>query len=321
MAESRIAELVEKQSEADLRASIVITTYRRPEMLAELLEALHSQIAERPVEVIVVDNCPDASARQEIEGRKDTALRYIHERRSGVVHARNRAVAAAQGEYVIMLDDDEVPAAGWLDAWLNQADGDTDASFGRIVHRPLGPCPPDLASQVARNYSRDLRSPTGRDISDRWAYLGTGNAMFHRTRCLGPGDVFDVRFNSRGGEDVWLIRSLVKNGRRLLWNDAALVEELVSPDRMTLPALRLRRFNQGQLRCILMFGEGGIASLARVSPWMLVGLVQYAGYSVAAFAAGLVARDRRAHFLCEAGGGAGKMLWWQKARLLAYASD
>lgn len=304
-----------------LDASIVITTYRRPAMIGELLAALHPQIQSRAVEIIIVDNCPDSSAKVVVERFTDPQLRYAHEPRSGVVHARNRGVAEAKGTYVIFLDDDEVPGGRWLDAWLAQADGHTGASFGRIVPHLLGQCPPELAKQVERNFSRDMHRSTGTDISEFSAYLGTGNAMFHKARCLWQSEPFDLRFNARGGEDVWLIRGLVKQGCRLLWNHEAIVNELVPEDRMTLDSLQLRRYNQGQLRCILMFGTGGLGGLARVAIWMLVGTIQYAGYGAAARLAGVVAAEKVADFRCSASGGAGKLLWWRQARSSGYASS
>lgn len=303
-----------------LTASIVITTFRRPAMLAEVLEALRPQLTGQPVEVIIVDNCPEASAQEIVAQNDDPAIRYAHERRSGVVHARNCGVAAARGTYVIFLDDDEIPVPGWLGAWLAQADGQTDASFGRIEPRFLGPCPPDLVAQVVRNFSRELGRAHGADISDLSAYLGTGNAMFHKARCLGAGEPFDLRFNARGGEDVWLIRGLVREGRRLLWNRDALVEELVPVDRMQLSSLRLRRYNQGQLRCIIAFGDGGFAGLARAAFWMMAGAVQVIIFGGAAAVAGVISPHRRADLLCRISGGLGKVLWWHKARLRTYGT-
>lgn len=303
-----------------LKASVVITTYRRVTMLGELLDALRPQVVERPVEVVVIDNCPDASARDLVEGLNDPAIRYEHEDRRGVVHARNRGVATARGTYVIFLDDDEVPTSGWLAAWLAQADGTTDASFGKIVPRFLGPCPDELRAQLLRTFSRDMRRPHGADISDLSAYVGTGNSMFHKERCLGAPEPFNLRFNARGGEDVWLIRGLVRTGKRLAWNHEALVEELVPEDRMTLPSLRLRRYNQGQIRSILAYGQGGAANVARVAFWMLAGAVQFLGYGAAATLARFVAPQRRAELLCRTSGGAGKIAWWRDARMQAYGT-
>ncbi len=299
-------------------ASIVITTCRRPGMLGELLEALHPQIQGCAAEIVVVDNCPDASARPVAERFANPKLRYVHEARGGVVFARNRGVAEARSAYVIFLDDDEVPAAGWLDAWLAQAHGRTDASFGRIVPRLLGWCPPELGKQVERNFSRDMRRPTDSDISEFAAYLGTGNAMFHKARCLGQAEPFDQRFNARGGEDVWLIRGLVKQGCRLSWNHEALVEELVPESRMTLSSLKLRRFNQGQIRCILMFGNGRLGGTVRVAIWMLVGAIQFFVFGAAAWLAGLVAPGKAPNLQCTVSGGAGKLLWWRKPRVRGY---
>lgn len=290
-------------------------------MLGELLGALQPQLEDRSAEIVVVDNCADASARPVVEGFDNPALRYVHEGRSGVVHARNRGVAEARGTYVIFLDDDEVPVADWLDAWLAQADGRTDASFARIVPRLLGPCPPELVGQVMRNFSRDMHRPNGSDITDLSAYVGTGNAMFHRSRCLGQTEPFDLRFNARGGEDVWLIRSLVKQGRRLLWNSEALVEELVPESRMTLVSLQQRRFNQGQLRCIVVFGNGGPRGALQAGIWMMVGAIQFLGFSAISWLAGSVAPGKVADFRCRASGGAGKLLWWRQARSSSYSAD
>lgn len=302
-----------------MQASIVITTFRRTAMLTELLDALGKQIAGRSVEVIVVDNCPDGSARSIAEMQGNEAIRYAHEARSGIVHARNRGVAEARGTYVIFLDDDEVPSPGWLDAFLAHADGQIDMSFGRIAPRLLGPCPPELAGQVARAFSRDLGRASGADITPYAAYLGTGNAMFHKARCLGLCTPFDERFNARGGEDVWLIRSRVAAGHRLIWNHDALVEEQVPPDRMTLDHLRARRFNQGQIRCILVYGAGGIAGIARAAIWMTVGAMQVAGFGTARLLAMVVAPHRTADLTCRISGGAGKVFWRRQSRTNHYA--
>jgi hypothetical protein len=165
-----------------------------------------------------------------------------------------------------------------------------------------------------------MRRPHGASIADLSAYLGTGNAMFHKARCLGQDEPFDLRFNARGGEDVWLIRGLVRDGRQLTWNHKALVEELVPADRMDLASLSLRRFNQGQLRSVLAYGNGGPAGLARALFWMLAGAVQFLGFGLAAMIASLVAPGRRADLLCRKSGGAGKMAWWRDARVRAYGA-
>jgi glycosyltransferase involved in cell wall biosynthesis len=302
-------------------ASIIITTFRRTAMLADLLAALGPQLDGRPAEAIVIDNCPDASARATVEGAGFAAIRYVHEPRNGVVNARNRGVSEAHGIYVIFLDDDEIPCPVWLEAWLAQADGTTDMAFGRIVPRLLGPCPPELLAQTNRAYSREMAGPTGTDISAKAAYVGTGNAMFHKARCFATDAPFDLRFNARGGEDVWLIRSLRSQGRILRWNREALVEELVPANRMTLEFAMLRKFNQGQMRCILMYGDGGIGGALRVSVWMVAGAIQVAVFGLAARLLTRFDPVRATDFRCRAEGGAGKLLWRQSPEIREYGQN
>lgn len=290
-------------------------------MLAELLEALRPQVADRAVETLIIDNCPDGSAQATVEGCNDPAVRYIHEPRSGVVYARNRGVIEAKGAYIIFLDDDEVPHAGWLDAFLSQADGVTDMSFGRIVPRLLAPCSSGLAGQIERAFSREMKGSTGTDISSFSAYLGTGNAMFNKARCFADAAPFDPRFNARGGEDVWLIQTLVRMGHKPLWNREALVDELVPEDRTTLTFMKARRFNQGQLRCILMHGDGGVNGAFKVAIWMMVGAIQLGLFGLAALITARLSPDRSEDLQCRASGGAGKLLWWRSPTLGNYSQD
>jgi len=299
-------------------ASIIITTFRRTAMLTELLEALKPQIESRAIEAIVIDNCPDASAQTTVEHGRSDRIRYVHEPRNGVVNARNRGVAEAIGAYLIFIDDDEVPCPGWLDAWLTQADGTTDMAFGRIVPRLLAPCAPELAAQTHQAYSREMPGPTGTDISDKWAYVGTGNAMFHKARCFASDAPFDLRFNARGGEDVWLIRSLQQQGRTLRWNREALVEEQVPEGRMTLQFAKARKFNQGQMRCVLMYGNGGLVGGFRVGMWMVAGTIQVAVFGLAARLLSGFDPIRATDFACRAQGGAGKLLWWRAPETREY---
>lgn len=300
-------------------ASVVVTTYRRMGMLAELLAALKPQLVAGRTEAIVVDNCPQASAQGTAMSAGSDLIRYVHEPGRGVVNARNRGVAEARGTYVIFLDDDEVPSPNWLEAWLRQADGTTDMGFGRIVPRLLAPCPPELARQTRRAFSRDVMKPTGADISAWSAYVGTGNAMFHKARCFPTDAPFDPRFNARGGEDVWLIRSLRMQGRRLLWNREAVVEELVPESRMTLDFAKRRKFSQGQMRCILMYGEGGARGLFRAGLWMTAGAVQLIAFGMASRLLWSFDPVRATDFACRAEGGAGKLLWWQAPEMQDYA--
>src|SRR6056297_1807949 len=148
--------------------SIVIPTYRRPERMSRLLPLVLSQIAGLSqgtmLELIVVDNCPDLSARDVVTAF-DNPVRYHSEPAPGVANARNRGVAEALGEYVLFLDDDELPRDNWLSAFIQSANKGADACFGPV--EPLFEAQPDpaLAPALERMFSRRLPARTGQDIS------------------------------------------------------------------------------------------------------------------------------------------------------------
>lgn len=309
------------------RLSVVIPTFRRPAMLAELLDALVPQLARAPeVEALVVDNSPEAGAAAGVAaaaarlaalapGAGDRLI-HLHAPEPGVVRARNAGVAAARGTHVLFLDDDEVPAPAWLDSFRARLAATPAMVFGRIRPRYAAPPPPGLERLLHATYSREADAPADADIGHRMAYLGTGNAMFHKAGCLSapvPGQAggpFDLCFNRSGGEDIWLIRACAARGVPLLWNPDGLVEELVPADRLTMASLCERKFHQGRQRCLFLAREGGARAWAELLFWMAAGAAQLAGYGALALAARAAGRPQAQEYAVRIRSGLGKLLWW-----------
>lgn len=293
--------------------SIVIPTFHRESRLQALFRALEAQVAasEHRTEVLLVDNSPEGSAAGV---PRPGFVRYVHEPRPGVAQARNRGVAEAAGTHVVFLDDDECPAAGWLAAFARVAAGGAAACFGAV--EPEFEClpPPALRRPLERLFSRRIPAPAGADVSRRRAYLGSGNSMFQRSLLARMDPPFDVALNN-GGEDVWLFRQLVDDqGVALIWCPEALVHEIVPASRVTLAFLRRRRFSDGQLRCVIESGAGGVRGMTRVGFWMSAGAAQAMLCTVGAVAARPVSPALSARMQLTAAGGAGKILWWQRRR-------
>src|SRR3954462_5507610 len=81
--------------------SVIIPTYRRPLLLAGALESIGASqnCGADDIEVIVVDNSPEAEARAVVarfEARFPFALRYATEARAGVSYARNCSAGLAR---------------------------------------------------------------------------------------------------------------------------------------------------------------------------------------------------------------------------------
>src|SRR5256885_15913715 len=80
--------------------------------------------------VLAVDTRPSRAAADVVESlTADARVRYLHEPRPGVSHARNTGLAAARGEYVALADDDMEADLWWLDNLVAElADGRFDCA-------------------------------------------------------------------------------------------------------------------------------------------------------------------------------------------------
>lgn len=95
-----------------MRISVAVITYNWPEALERVLAALAAQ-SELPFEVIVTDDGSGPATRELLERiAPDYPVRLVHlwqpDDGARMSRARNRAIAAAQGDYVVLLDGDMV---------------------------------------------------------------------------------------------------------------------------------------------------------------------------------------------------------------------
>ena len=99
------------------RVVLAVATYRRAELLRDLLPLLVAEVDELEDEarVVVVDNDPDGSARAVVERLGSPSVDYYLEPRPGIAAARNRALEESAGaEALVFIDDDERPGEAWL---------------------------------------------------------------------------------------------------------------------------------------------------------------------------------------------------------------
>jgi glycosyltransferase involved in cell wall biosynthesis len=95
--------------------TVVLCTRERPGALARCLDSLLAQ--QYPAfRVLVVDNAPVSDATAEVvrSAARRGPVEYLLEPRAGLSFARNTAVAAAPGEILAWIDDDEVADPHWL---------------------------------------------------------------------------------------------------------------------------------------------------------------------------------------------------------------
>jgi len=225
------------------RIVIAVLTYRRPEELAGLLPELALQrgtVADRSIEILVVDNDPDASGRHVVAEHAAAGVRYAHEPAPGIAHGRNRALLeAGDARLLIFIDDDERPCPGWLAAML--------ATYERTGAAGVtGPVYPDYDGVpdpwlVAAGIFIRKEYPDGTEMPA----AGTGNLLLDLEQVRELDLRFDDRFGLTGGSDTLFTRRLVASGRRIVYAAGAGVFDKVPAGRMTREWGRQRYFRVG----------------------------------------------------------------------------
>jgi glycosyltransferase involved in cell wall biosynthesis len=200
-----------------VKVSVVVPTYRRPDLLGRCLAALGAQDSDpSSYEIIIVDDAASDHTRRQVEVFAATArpaVRYVAVTgRHGPAAARNAGWRAARGGIVAFTDDDCIPDGRWLAEGVRAFEGDVHAVTGRVVV-PLPESPTD--------YERDAAGLEG-------AEFVTANCFCLRPALEAVGG-FDERFTAAWREDSDLQFTLIESGRRIGLAPAAVVVHPVRP--------------------------------------------------------------------------------------------
>ena len=214
-----------------MRVSVVVPTYRRPELLCRCLRALQQQDFDpKEFEVIVADNAGDAETQTLVaEQAKAGAppLRYVAAAGGrGPAFARNSGWRAGQ-DFIAFTDDDTMPEPGWLRAGV-EALATADAAWGAI-RVPLREQPTDYE-----------RNEAGLETAE----FATANVFCRRAALEAVGG-FDERFTAAWREDADLFFTLLEQGFRVVHVPEAVVVHPVRPGRwgISLSQQRKSEFN------------------------------------------------------------------------------
>lgn len=255
-------------------ASVVICTRNRAHSLLRTLESLVLAAARTndPWELIVVDNGSSDDTVAMIEtfaGR--LPVRAVSQPVPGLSNARNAAVAAARGEFILWTDDDVQVDEHWLMAWFRAfRTRPNDIVFGgRTEPRFEEPrCDWFIDGQEHLQSLLAVRQADWTEVT--WAQMPWGlnyavRAAEQRRYAYDP-ELGVAPGRRRGGEEVAVIGAILADGGTGSWVWDATVFHLIPAERQSKDYIML--FYEAYGRDYPMFGPvygiGRISAIIRV---------------------------------------------------------
>lgn len=114
------------------KLTLIITTYNRANLLKDAIKSVLSQ-SFQDFELIVVNDCSSDNTEEVVKRFQDKRISYLrHKENRGDAAAKNTGIRAAQGEYIISLDDDDLMASWALAELFEKFHNSPNKNIGGI---------------------------------------------------------------------------------------------------------------------------------------------------------------------------------------------
>jgi GT2 family glycosyltransferase len=203
------------------RIAAVVSTYRRPEFLPGLIEALTGQsLPTADYEIIVVDNgSTDTTWKTLTEQVRDVDARMAVttlEANRGPGGGRNHGIALVRAPFLAITDDDCLPTATWLEEMLAALE-----SGAAVVQGQVNADPADRSESGPWTHTKWITDPT--------PFFETCNVGYRTDALRGVGgfdekDELTAQVSGRAfGEDALLAWRVQEAGGTAAFTDRSLV--------------------------------------------------------------------------------------------------
>ena len=212
------------------RVSIIIPVYNRAPLTRRCLEALLGGHSQENFEIVVVDDASTDMTQQLLAGYERGIRVAVRRENGGFAAACNEGAAAASGEYLVFLNNDVVPRAGWLDALVRHAGSHPQAAAvgskllfpdGTVQHAGVTICQDLYPRHLYAGFPADHPAVN----KSRRFQAVTAASMLVRQRPFEEVGGFDTAFRN-GFEDVDLCLRLGECGYEVHYSHESVCDHL-----------------------------------------------------------------------------------------------
>ena len=117
-----------------MKVSAIIPLYNAKDTIKSTIESVINQTYTDPIEVIVVndgstDDCEKIVEQMILENQSNRSIKLINKSNGGVSSARNRGIKEATGEWIALLDSDDIWLPEKLEKQFKEIEKNSDIQF------------------------------------------------------------------------------------------------------------------------------------------------------------------------------------------------
>ncbi len=247
--------------------SLVIATYNGAKKLPRTLQSLAEQTLDRELwDVVVVNNNSSDNTREVVEGfiasHPEIDIKLVDEPQQGLSFARNRGIDESKGEYIAIIDDDEIACPDLLRTYFDFLDTSpyAVAAGGKITPHYPTKRPFWLSKITERPIAGTLDLGDEIILFPEGKYFGGGNMCLRRTAInyYGKFDTNLGRKGSRllGGEEKELYMRYYTSGEDVFYLPKAEILHVIDESRLTKEYFKAVCYRIGQSERIRTLSVG-----------------------------------------------------------------
>lgn len=235
------------------RVSVIIPAYNAAAYLSYAIDSVLAQTYPDWEIILVNDGSTDSTGEvvNSYLPRLRDQLQYIAQPNRGLPAARNAGIRAARGEFIALLDADDVWLPHRLERSVRTMEAESDAG---LVHAKVLRI--NTQGTIIGQLQVETRYMSGKiahDIYTRRAHIVCPTVMFRKS-CLETAGWFDEAMQATEDRDLWYRIAL---RHRVVFIDEVLAHYRISPASMTS---NLDRLLKGQLYFVAKHYQSGAAT-------------------------------------------------------------
>lgn len=252
--------------------SLIVATYNRAESLLRTLESVVLQSADPTLwECVVVNNNSTDNTAQAfaafVADHTTLNLRMVDEPKQGLSNARNCGIAAAEGEYIAIIDDDETLELGYIETYIEFFDSfPTALAAGGAVKAVYEGSRPRWMSHYTEQM---IANPLDLDIVVTLfpaSRVPAGGNMAFRRAAFEKVGLFNPRLGRNGqsligGEENDLFARLRRAGELLYFVPGAAIYHHIPQSKLTDEYFDRLSYNVGRSKLMRAEADGAVDAL------------------------------------------------------------